>query len=208
MTRRAITSSAAHGFTLIEVMAVVALIGLLAAATAWSLADDAQRARHDDVIDRLTHTDELARAAARRMGPRTLHFDLERQRVWVQGPADSSGRPRSTHALTMPSGFRIEQVLWLDPDMGSVNQKGQRETIVESAGEVQVPISPEGISHTYAIKLNGPEPAGQRLSKNEQTKQDTWLLFSGLTGQITSDLDEYEIETLMSMLANARPDAD
>jgi len=208
LTRRAFTSAAAHGFTLIEVMAVVALIGLLAAATAWSLADDAQRATHDDVIDRLTYTDELARAAARRMGPRTLHIDLEHQRVWVQGSNDSSGRPESSHALAMPSGFRIEQVLWLDPTSESINLNNKRETIVESAGEVQIPISSEGISRTYAIKLNGPTPAGERVSNNEETKLDTWLLFSGMTGQVTSDLNEYEIQTILAMLASTRPDAD
>lgn len=191
------------GFTLIEVMAVVALIGLLSAATAWSLAEDAGRVRHDEVIKRLSYTDVMARAAARRLGPSTLHIDLDRQRIWVVSPGERGDQTEATHALKMPGSCRIQAVRWVDPSpMRQERSRDQREIVVESSGEVVIPISGEGISRSYVIHLRGQEQLG--AGSDVDRDGDAWLLFVGMTGQVLNEQDEAKIQTILEMLASTR----
>ena len=208
MTLPASGQSKRYGFTLIEVMAVVALIGLMAAAAAWSLAEDAQRATHADVVDRLKHTDTMARAAARRLGPSTLNIDLDRQRVWVASPGKRQGQAESNHTLAMPSGYRIEQVLWVDASPVKLRQTRERKRLVESAGHIEIAISPEGFSRSYVMQISGPKIIGEDKPARLDERQDTWLIFAGMTGLAVEEDDEEQVESIFELLASTRPDAD
>ncbi|MBX2851121.1 MAG: prepilin-type N-terminal cleavage/methylation domain-containing protein [Phycisphaeraceae bacterium] len=197
-----------YGFTLIEVMAVVALIGLMAAAAAWSLADDAQRATHADVIDRLKHADAMARTAARRLGPSTLNIDMDRQRVWVVSPGKRQGQAESTHTLAMPTGYRIEQVLSVDASPVTLSQARQRKRMAESAGHVEIAISPEGFSRSYVMQISGPKIINEDKPARLDERQDTWLVFAGMTGLAVEEDDEEQVESIFDLLTSTRPDAD
>ncbi|MGB0766890.1 MAG: pilus assembly FimT family protein [Phycisphaeraceae bacterium] len=195
------------GFTLIEVMAVVALIGLLAAATAWSLADDARSASRADVIDRLAYTDAQARTAARRFGSSTLRLDLNRQRIWIESPSLATGETETSHALAMPMGFRLDAVTWIDPTPMTRDSSRRRARVTEDKGDIALPISSEGITRTYAVRFTGPASDAQQ-AQTQAPRASTWLLFAGTTGLVTTHPDEDEIETIFDTLAKTRLDAD
>ncbi len=201
-------TDANRAFTLIEVMAVVALIGLLAAATAWSLAGQAQQATYDDVIDRLSHADHTARVSAQRLGPSSLCFDLDGQRVRVHSPQSRDGKPEAGHTMQLPPGFRIEQVAWVDTTTRPSRLAGLWSTVTETNGLIELPVSSEGLSRTYAVQLVGPKIVEDNAKGSGETEQTTWLLVSGLTGQVTIEDEEKAIHNLLRRTASARPDAD
>lgn len=196
--------SAMRGFTLIELMAVVVLIGLLATATAITLADEKQAATRRDVIDRLIDADQSARLSARRLGPSVLRFDLSGQRVWVVTPDAATTGPRPGHSMGLAEGFRIARLTWLDPEE-AVRSGRPRPRVVHEHGRIDLPIASGGISRTYVIELVGPALA-ERAERGEK-EQTTWLLVSGLTGQVTVEDDQTTIDNLLDALAR-RPDAD
>jgi len=179
-------------FTLIEVMAVVALLGLIAGATAWSLADDAQRYALQDVVDRLSHADRMTRMASRRLGePCRLRFDLDTQQVRRIGKNE-----HASHTLNIPAGFRIDRIVTphIVDDVGRATRSGisKRET-----GRIDIAFSTGGHSISYAVRVIG-----------EADNQGTWLVVSGLSGQLTLDHEQDEIENLFAQLASSGPDAD
>ena len=70
------------GFTLIELMATTALIGLLAVAVVLNLGGVTQRGRLDATVDRIDATVQQARLAAQVTGePITVTYDLDAQQI-------------------------------------------------------------------------------------------------------------------------------
>lgn len=195
-----------RGFTLLEMMAVVVLVGILATATAMSLADQSQRATRADAIGRLTDADRSARLAAKRLGPSTLRIDLDQQRLWLVTPDAQSDKARPGHSMQLPSGFRITQVTWLETRETSTPGNSTRKRIAEQRGLVELPISSAGISRTYAMRLTGPPT--KELAEQGATEQTTWLVVSGMTGQTTLYDETRSIDNLFEPLASARPDTD
>ena len=85
------------GFTLVELIAVLAIIVLLATVVAYSLGGHLARARLNAALDRLEEADHRARDAARRgQAFVELRIDGPRGRVDPIGSpvADLSGRAR------------------------------------------------------------------------------------------------------------------
>jgi len=199
-----------RGFTLIEVMAVVALLGLLAGATVWSITSDADRATQSDATSRLTHVDAMARLAARRFAGTTLHIDLAKQAVWYAplgiAPDAADADPRS-QSTTMPGRHRIARV-WLvelPKSSGTVRAAPRVEQI--DSGQVAISVSANGHSTTYALEVVGPSPAGSQANTNNADYTTVWLLFAGLSGQATTHHDEKTIQDIFARLAGTRADA-
>jgi Tfp pilus assembly protein FimT len=154
--RRAIS-----GFTIVELMAVVFLMALLAGGAALTFVRPLRAARWNEAIMEVQSTDQNARTFARR---------FNRSVAIVIDPYENSIARREGDVTTttqpLPRGIRIDEVLAVD----------RTDT---SNRRVNIAISPMGASLTYAVHLRGP---GQ--------DEDQWLVFAGLSGQFTVTKDE------------------
>jgi len=190
----------ASAFTFIEVLAVVVLLGLLAGATAWSLAGDARRADRRNVIEQLAHADAMARLAAERFGrPVTLRIDLDHQRITRIVTVDANTE-ETGHAVRLPDEVRLTAVrIAAGPDPLPGRRTGLR-TGEFDAGVVNIPFSDAGRSATYAVRIEARDPETDRA-------RATWLTIAGLSGQTMEIHDPETVDNLFAAL-DARPDAD
>jgi len=183
-----------RAFTLIEVMAVVVILALLAGTVVWSLTGDVRRVGVAEAADTIAHVDRTARIAAQRFeGGCRLRIDLDQQRA-RRLHTDAGGEVAAAHSVSLPRGHRIEQLV-LAPDVGDAATGGAAARRVIS-GAIDIAYSPQGASPTYALRLGSPSGRQQ------------WLVFAGLTGQMTVIDDERDVDNLFAMLAATRPDAD
>ncbi|MBI1335792.1 MAG: prepilin-type N-terminal cleavage/methylation domain-containing protein [Phycisphaera sp.] len=182
-------------FTLIEVMAVVVVMGLLACATAWTMAGTARRGNRDLARSRLVFADRLARVAGSRTGQRsTLDIDLDKQTI-TRTLTDTDGREVDRQTVTLPEGQRVERVLtveqpdesWVFADDGVVH--------ADESGVVEIVYSRHGRSPSYAVLLSTGD-------------EKQWVVFSGLTGQTDTQTDDKTVKNIFSLLATGRADAD
>ncbi|MFA7236019.1 MAG: type II secretion system protein [Phycisphaeraceae bacterium] len=172
-----------RGLTLIEVMAVVALMGLAAGATAWSMAGDVSRNNRQATITRIEYADRMARIAADRMGQRcVLRFDIDAQQL-RRVMTDAAGDEQASHTLALPRECRLDRVVRSGDSCDS--------------GQTEIAYSTGGRSASYAARLTF-----------ERDKESVWLVFAGLTGQVVIVHDEQEAEKLFENLATGWTDAD
>jgi len=81
-----------HGFTLIEIMLVIALMAILTGAAALKLTETLRSATLDETCQRLVELDNLARSRASNGGtPTQLEFRLEAGKVFYHDATDSTG---------------------------------------------------------------------------------------------------------------------
>lgn len=182
-------------FTLIEVLAVVTLLGLLAGATAWSLADNARSARQRDAIDQIAHADAMARLAAERLGELTwLAIDLDRQRL-VRHRDGEAGDEEAAHSVQLPTHTRLDRVRIVAGAATLSDQARQLRSGRFERGVVAIPFGAHGRSPTYAVRFSVHDeeaPGGRRSS---------WLVIAGLSGQATRLDDAQAMENLLDALA-------
>ncbi len=192
-----------RAFTLIEVMVAVVLLGLLAAAVAWSLAGDARDVARGGAFGQIAHADRMTRLAAQCRGrPCLLSFDLDAHRIqrWMVG---ERGRREAAHPLAIPPEVRIDRVEIARAGPGSGRGRGWPAV---SAGKAEIPFSARGRSVTYAVRL-APRRATGRGAPAE--RNDTgWIVVSGLTGQATLIEHDRDIDKLFSLLTAGGLDAD
>jgi len=189
------------GFTLLEPLAVITLLGLVAGATAWSLASTARAAGERAAIEGLHHADALARLSSRRWGrPTVLVFDLERQEV-IRRDGDGGG-DRHAERWPLPAQVRIERVVRLVGDrVPGYTPAGSREGVSRS-GRVEVAVSGAGRSMSYALILR---LAGRGEGGGAET---IGLVFAGLSGEMVRIDDAHELETFFEALRGRRAHAD
>ncbi|QNN21546.1 prepilin-type N-terminal cleavage/methylation domain-containing protein [Planctomycetales bacterium ZRK34] len=164
-----------RGFTLIEIVAVLVLMGLLASAVAWTMADRQQSVLFDDVADQIEQLDALSRIYARRFNQAIiLHIDLDEQTLWrSQEDTQYANDDLRSHRLMIPDRYRIVSIIT------------PQQTVDDR--RLDLPIGPEGRSESYAVQLTD--------------SQDTrWLMVSGMTGRIHEYADEQSIENIFAML--------
>jgi prepilin-type N-terminal cleavage/methylation domain-containing protein len=165
-----------YAFTLVELLAVIVLIGLMIGATSWTLAWYAKSSSRENAVNQIARADNLARIASRRLGqPCGLRLDISSQSIRGFSAGSSHGFQSTT---TNVSGCKMDKILIAGEPA--------------DANSVQVPISTAGLSPSYAIRLT-------------QKDQTGWLVFSGLTGQPTWIENEHESQNLQYLL-NARHD--
>lgn len=182
-------------FTLMEVMAVVALLGLLAGATAWSLAGEARRQTREELIARIVQSDLNCRVAATRTGQsHDLVFDLDEQVIWRRGPEQNESE-NGSHRMKIAGDYRIDRVLTSDVAQGSSPGKGDDSFVHIDAGDLAIVCGPAGCTTSYAMRI-----------VHEPTGESIWLLMAGLTGQSLLINHENEIEDIFTHLATGRTD--
>ena len=176
------------GFTLIEMVLVIALTAILATAVTLSLTGPRRAAQARDVAEGVAHYDRLAREWSRRFGrPTRLTFHLNRgmvSRAVADGEAAGAEEDSAVDrpaALQLAGGYRIDRVVLAGRSA--------------SAGEVSVPCSTGGQTPSYAVLLAG--PGGQRQ----------WLVVAGLSGNVLTVNDEREVEDIFAALSG-EPGAD
>lgn len=177
-----------RAFTLIEVMAVVFLIGLLAAATIWSLAADVSKAQGEQAIESILHVERTTRAAARRHGQEyRLQIDLDRQTL---ARLDPHGQPG--HAVRLKAPMRVLEVVSFE-----TGERAADRPVVFERGVVEIGYSSSGYSRSFGLTV---------LTGRETDKVS--LVISGLTGQVVRTQDEDEYRKIWAAVAPQRVDAD
>ncbi len=167
------------GFTLLELLVVLTLVSLLSAVAAVKLRVPYRAARAGEVTERIAFTDQLMRSHARNFGQAArLVFDLDRGSIHVEmGEHD-----RDPHfAFEIPPGVHLEEIQMTD----KTTRRGR--VVVESPSH--------GVTPSYAVVLS------------TQHGPDRWLLFSGLTGQVTHTTDERDVQQVFSYLDTPGLDA-
>lgn len=160
------------GYTLIEIVAVLALMAIAAGAVGWTMSDAHAAANLDDAINRIRSVDRQARSVARRFDrPVTLRFDLEGQTVRRVDDANASG-----HTTSLSAGHRIEAIKTrLEP---------------YDPTQIDIAIGRRGFGESYAIHLRA-------LGRDAE---DTWVVVAGSTGQMTRVADEQIVDNLLHLL--------
>jgi len=184
-----------RGFTLIEIMLVVILLGILAGATVLSLTEQVRHSKASDAVSRIEHADATARLAARRTGPCVLRFDLDAQSL--RRIDDWNGKQRPAHAVNVPEGYRIERIAAAPGALATDASQPDGDGIQYTSGVVDIACGGNGRSGTYAVRINVQDGG-----------EEFWLVVSGLTGQVTRTDDDATIDNLFAMLARGGPDAD
>lgn len=195
-------------FTLIEVMAVVVLLGLLAGAVAWSMADDLRRNAQESAAERVMSTDELARLAARASGqPCVLRFDLDAQRI-ARSAINDRGQMGAAHDWGLGADWAIAKVIVLRPDASAEAAISPVRRHVHRAGAVELRISADGWSPTYLVRLDrvGGPITRDGASGSGQSRQ--WIVVAGLTGATRVIYDQQELDNLLATLQRPGIDAD
>lgn len=155
------------GFTLIELTAVILIMGLLAAGAVLSLAHTASNQCSRSLPELLRQADALVRSAARQSGCRQqIIFDLDDQKVFWQ---------------TNPAGDKVCLIR-----LGATDSLAVWTTDREiSSGQVTIDYSTGGRTPTYALHLTSSEDSPK------------WMVIAGFTGKVFTTDDEKEFETIL-----------
>jgi prepilin-type N-terminal cleavage/methylation domain-containing protein len=145
-----------RGFSLIEVTAVLVLMGLMAVGTLAAYRVKARGAGLDDVMGKLALIDAQARQMALRSGQTVeVRFDLSAGIVVLVEP--NAGTDRLP--LVLPSTMKFDRI--------ETAESGT------SSGPVSVPVTAQGVSPSYAVWVKS-------VDGTSATN-----LVAGLTGQVT-----------------------
>jgi type II secretion system protein H len=168
------------GFTLIELIAVLVIIGLIAGVAGLSLRAPYTEARLEHVVAQIEQLDATARSRAARTGrPQQLVIDRRAGRFRLLDP-DRAGVGESV--VQLPDFLDIERMASSAVDAG--------------AGPRSIDYTPAGASPTYAVALRGPG------------KRETILVVAGWTGQVTRASTWRTVEQLLAQLDANGNDAD
>ena len=124
------------GFTLIEIMAVISIMGLLCAAVMLSLMHTAGKHRFEALCQQLERTDELVRSAARQSGHENqLIYDLDDGRLSWQATQNGVVTPMLSFDRNALQALRTEDQQNL-------------------SGQVLIKFSTSGQSPSYALCMS------------------------------------------------------
>jgi prepilin-type N-terminal cleavage/methylation domain-containing protein len=158
------------GFTLVETMLAVLVLGLLACAATLSFSQPLASAQARETFDLLAGFDQSAREAARGSG-RAVRLLIDPSAGTITRFEGTGKGDRRANAR-LPRGFNIDQV-----------RIGRRH--FDSTPAV-VEISSSGLCRSYAFHLRGP-------------RLDQWVVFAGLSGQMIKVADESTVDAMLGV---------
>ncbi len=162
-------------FSLIELTVVLLIVGIAASAVALRVAAPMKAANMDDACRRARQFDELTRSYCRGQGrPVVMEFTADGKRIRRLNTAGES------------VGGECE--LGDDLTITAVLLAG---TESYPAGNVRVACSSLGFAPTYAMLIEGPG------------RQRRWLIFAGLTGEVTETTDDAQVRGILEALARS-----
>ncbi len=165
------------GFTLIEMIAVLALAAVLATLVTTSLTALGRQVRMSDLIEQLQFYDDAMRQHARGLGiPQQMVFDLGTGQVHR---IDARNQSPLGHALRLPPDLGISQVR-----VGNA---------VINGTQVAIPCSLRGTTPSYAVKIVS------------QTEPPQWLLVAGLSGEYLVLNNDQDVQALFKAKEDAVP---
>lgn len=158
-------------FTLIEVVAVLVLVGLLATAVSFTFADRHAAVRIEDLADQLVYLDGVTRSYAKRFGrPVAMRIDLNRGQIERLGTSDG-GQAKSLYAI--PKSFSIERIV---TGTGSIER-----------GEIIVSYSAQGLTDSYGIVIS-----------SDQSRSNRCVLVLGFSGQAIVAQNPEQLEEMLA----------
>ena len=190
------------GFTLVEVLAVVVLMALLATATMFAMVATLRKSEARSALERWQHFDRSTRLMAQtRYQPMLMLFDLNRQRFLrrqvvavstenlvpaTEAAVDATLNTATDVFITLPRSAPLAAVVLANTlTSATVLAAG------DSAGEgntVVIPCSAQGRTPSYAIGFidhTGSNPA------------TSWWVVAGLTGEQINVPDEKAARTIL-----------
>jgi prepilin-type N-terminal cleavage/methylation domain-containing protein len=165
------------GFTLVELLSVLVVVGLLTGMVSWRLHGSLQRVRLRQSLERIEGLDRQARAEARRSS-RTVRLEIDPtdgRLLLDKGEPSPGGRSRRSTkgvSVVLPSDVGIREV-----------KVAARGTVRR---DVVLAVSPLGQSLSYAVEL-----ATARAGNG-------WVVVLGRTGQIVRLQSEGEVDALLA----------
>ena len=166
------------GFSLVELMVVITIVGLLAGMVSLRLSGMTGKARFQQAIERLQSVDDGLRARAVRFDqPCELQLTIGSSRI-----QRVYGNQRDGVSDPVLSGnVEITRVRSPTRDVGT--------------GNMTVHYAATGTSDSWAVQLTAPG------------HEPRWLLFAGLTGQTTELERERDVEDILEASQPPRSDA-
>jgi prepilin-type N-terminal cleavage/methylation domain-containing protein len=183
------------GFTLIEILLALVLIGLLAAAAAWSLGTFAGSQALGEGASRLETALRMARADAANRGRRLrLAFSEDDGRcivLWEPDPLAEPGKFVEFTACTWADfvsldGIRVERCELTAPSIYQMADFGAMGGGATASLFVPITFEPDGSSDSAIIEVSAADPREVRRA---------FIELDGLTGLVTTNLltpEEFE----------------
>jgi general secretion pathway protein H len=170
-----VKNSRRRGFTLFELIAVILLLAVFAAAVRAPVVSMLDRISTRNAIDQLQTIDRLTRQEAQRSGKEVqLHIDpLEGTLVRTDSSDEQTpiGQP-----IRLNKNIHIEQIR-IAPEKQDFDELN-----------AVLRCSPDGATVTYAMQIQTPS-------------RTTWLLFAGLTGQCYELESEDDVTNVLDELS-------
>lgn len=168
-----------RAFSLIELLAVLALVAILSATVVVRLSGPIQHAKFGHALEELAHADRTIRQHCRRFN-HTADLYVEGDKGLLKcGLSDRSKAGQESRWL-LGSAVRVDRVV----------------TVASKNNSASVPIhfAVDGTSETYAVHLT--------TSNGLQE----WIIFAGVTGQWTRINEERQIDELFQAVSSPGSD--
>lgn len=171
-----------RAFTLFEMLAVIMLLAIFAAAVRAPVVDMLDRITTRNAIEQLRTADRLTRQQAKRSGKRvTLHIDPLEGLLWRTDTTPDAN----------PIGQRVKLPVQVTIDQ--IRIAPSRDDFDELNAEMNA--STQGVMRTYAMQITTPS-------------RQMWLLFAGMTGMCYELDSEEELANVFDEMSRSWSELD